>query len=552
MKWTQFFFPAILILPVVSGNSQFTRADSLRGTLTPERSCYDVKYYDLNLRFDTEKQWIGGYNEIVFDGVHDAPEMQVDLFENMVITAIERDGKPVTYRREHNAVFIESPVLAGNRQSVVRIYYQGNPTTAKNPPWDGGFTWKEDTKGNPFVGVACEGIGASLWWPNKDHLSDEPDSMTMSFEVRQPMICVSNGTLEDQESLEDDFTRYHWKVHYPINNYNVTVNIGTYAHFQDVYVSFDGDSLDLDYYVLPENLKKARKHFQQVQSVLEAYEYYFGKYPFWKDGYCLVETPYLGMEHQSAIAYGNDYRKGYFGTTMLKDMDWDYIIVHETAHEYWGNAVSVDDHAEMWLHESFSTYMEALFVEFHWGKDVAQDYMNALRPFITNKAPIIGPPDVNFDRFTSSDHYMKGAWVLHTFRHTLANDSLFFATLRTFYDKFAYKVADTDDFLEHVNTMTGKDFGPFFRQYLYRAGIPALEYHLRARINKLEMLYRWKPGLESGFDLPVQIQCGQQSETIIPGSDWKKVRLTHCDKSDIEIRKEAGLFRTRIIYPENQ
>ena len=415
----------------------FSLQDSLRGALRAERNCFDVKHYALDIKFDLDEKSISGSNTILFSFDGSAAKIQLDLFQNMQIDSIVYEHQILDYERIHNAVFIPAHNFKADQLNQLSFHYSGQVVTAKTPPWDGGFVWSSDGFGNPWVAVVCEGLGASSWWPNKDHLSDKPDSMSMHYTIPDHLSCISNGQLERVRINDDKTKRYEWKVSYPINNYNVTFNIGKYVHFDDQYISADGDSLDLDYYVLAENLDVATIHFKQAKSVLEAFEYYFGKYPFWNDGYALIEAPYLGMEHQSAIAYGNKYMRGYLGGMIPRDMNFDYIIVHETAHEYFGNSLSCEDHAEMWIHESFATYMESLFVEYQIGYQAAERYLRSQRRH-GNLEPIVGPLDVNYDNWLYNDHYSKGAWILHTLRHVVDNDELWFQTLRKLYDHFAY------------------------------------------------------------------------------------------------------------------
>ncbi len=380
---------------------QFSLADTLRGALRPERTGFDVHYYELHLEVSPAERYIEGHVNMDYRVVHPTQRLQIDLFKNLQIDSIKQAGRHLPYERIANAVFIDLPaqLLTGSRHRMT-IWYGGKPIAAKNAPWDGGFVWSLDHKDRTWVGIACEGTGASLWWPNKDHLSDEPDSMLVSVTVPKRLFVASNGNLREEVELDNRYQkRYDWFVSYPINNYNISLGIGSYVHFDSTYVAFDGEVLELDYYVLDYNEDRARKQFRQVGPMLAAYEHYFGKYPFWQDGYALIETPFLGMEHQSAIAYGNRYMRGYLGGLIPDDMDWDYIIIHETGHEYFGNSISVADHAEMWIHESFTTYMETLYVEYRYGKKDALRYIGTQRPFIQNESPILGPSGVNFDDF---------------------------------------------------------------------------------------------------------------------------------------------------------
>ncbi|MCS6822280.1 MAG: M1 family metallopeptidase [Microscillaceae bacterium] len=511
----------------------FTRQDSLRGTLSTVRSCYDVGFYKLSVRVVPEKEFISGSTTIVYKVVADFKEIQIDLFANMAIEKIMHRNKKLKFRREGNATFVQFKDLqkVGKIDSI-QVFFSGNPRKAVNPPWDGGFSWKKDLEGNTWIGVSCEGIGASLWWANKDHLSDEPDSMQIACEVPQDLMCVSNGTLRKTEPLPDNFQRFTWFVHYPINNYNVTLNIAKYAHFSDKYISFDGDTLALDYYVLPYNLEKARKHFEQVKPMLACYEKYFGKYPFWKDGYALVETPYWGMEHQGAIAYGNNYERN----LIVPAFPFDYIIIHETGHEYWGNSVSCKDYAEMWIHESFCTYAEALYVEcIHGSKAKAEEYLMYQRRRIQNNEPMIAPLGVNAE--APQDIYFKGSWMLHTLRHVIDNDDLWFKIIKGLATDFKMKNVDTQDIIRYINQKTGTDYTYFFKQYLYKPKPPTFEYKFEQEGEKTNMLYRWQ-GVEADFQMPFHVDLGDKNYVrITPTTEWQKLTdVKQKDKVKIPIQ----------------
>lgn len=525
----------------------FTKADSLRGDLRPERTCYDVTYYELHLDLDTRKRQLRGYVDMHFLVTEDFTRLQFDLYDNMTIDRIEANGQELPFEREANAVFVDFPSTRHAEElGRLRIYYHGSPVTARTPPWDGGFIWSTDRKGRPWIAVACEGDGASLWWPNKDHLSDEPDSVLISIAVPEKLMAVANGNLRSVEE-EGKKKRYNWFVSYPINNYNVSINIGHYTHFEDEYYAFDGDTLALDYYVLDYNLERAQTHFEQVEGVLKAYEYYLDKYPFWEDGFCLVETPYLGMEHQSAIAYGNKYMRGYLGGMIPRGMDWDYIIVHETGHEYFGNSVSCNDLSEMWIHESFTTYLEALYVEYQLGYDEAIRYLKSQRPFISNREPVIGPPGVNFHNWDSSDHYFKGSWVLHTLRHAIGDDELWFDLFKGFYQAHAISNIHSEQFFEYVEDKTGKDWSAFFEQYLRYPAIPTLEYRLEEKGKNLKVSYRWKADV-ADFAMPVLLGTEEAYQRVEPNTRaWQELVLKNTSANDFQAAKELFLMKTKRV-----
>lgn len=518
----------------------FTRQDSLRGGLRPERTSYDVKFYDLNLSVDPARQRIEGRNTIRYRVVQPFSRMQIDLFANMTITAITQHGKSLSYERDGNAVFITmaEPQPVGKLRELT-ITYAGSPQVAKNPPWDGGFIWRKTPAGKDWVTVACEGVGASLWWPCKDHLSDEPDSMRITCRVPKGLKCISNGKFQTERPARNGSqSEWVWYVHYPINSYNVTLNITDYAHFSDEYRSMDRKPLKLDYYVLPGNEAKAKPHFEQVKAMLDCYEKYFGKYPFWRDGYKLVETPYWGMEHQSAIAYGNQYRNNPFG--------FDFIIIHESGHEYFGNSLSAGDHAEMWIHEAFTTYAEAVFVECTHSVPKAIEYLNTQRKLIKNKYPMLGPLGVNYQH-KDTDIYYKGTWMLHTLRHAVDNDNLWFKALKALAVDKRLSIVTTDEVIDYLEQQTGVDLQSIADQYLRYTGIPVLEYKVLAKSDKeWEIRHRWVADAE-GFNLPAKIRFGfGEWQTITPTRAWG-VSKVKPGTGWVNVNLDYGLFTARQV-----
>lgn len=522
---------------------EFTKADSLRGYLFPGRANYDVHYYHLDVEVDPEDRSLRGTNTIHFEVLAPLKTMQIDLYRNMQITSVKMGGASLSFEKNGNATFIELPgELQTGAKEQIEIAYHGVPEVAANAPWDGGFVWSADSRDNPWIGVACEGDGASLWWPCKDHLTEEPDSMLISCTVPEPLMCVANGRLRMKEKAGGGKTTYHWFVNSPINSYNVTLNIARYAHFQDSYVSnIDGDTLSLDYYVLPENLKKAKKHFGQVKPMMDCFEQYFGKYPFYEDGYKLVETPYLGMEHQSAIAYGNKYLSGYLGLDM-SGLGFDYIIIHETAHEWFGNSISAGDIAEAWIHESFTTYAEAVYVECMSDYATAVNYLKQQRMLIQNQNPIIGPLGVNYHGWADdTDLYYKGSWMLHSLRGHVNDDEKFFATLHGFSGYFRHQVISTEEVVRYFSDELDMDLASFFNQYLRHADLPVLDFEVRKKGKGAELRYRWKAG-EGGFDMPVDVLTPDGTIRVHPTGEWQETRLKHVKEKDIKIDTDRFYF----------
>lgn len=521
---------------------EFNEQDSIRGALRLERTCYDVLYYDLAVDLDIHNKAISGNNIIKFKYLTESKRLQLDLFRNMIIDEVKLNDQVCSYTTLHDAFFVDLPQMKIGQEYELSIQYHGEPMAAKTPPWDGGFVWREDENGSPWIGVACEGTGASLWWPNKDHLSDEPDSMRISIKVPSELMAVSNGNLIETIHEEKTST-YIWNVTYPINNYNVSINVGDYVHFSDEYHSDAQGKLECDYYVLTNNLKVAKDHFKQVDGVLEAFENYFGPYPFWRDGYALIETPYLGMEHQSGIAYGNQYKRGYLGSMIPNDMDWDYIIVHETGHEYWGNAISIKDHADMWIHEGFTTYMEALYVEYHYGRQAVDRYLAMQRRFIQNTQPIQGPRDVNFQSFGGSDHYYKGSYMLHTLRSMINDDETWWSLLRAVYDEFKFSTVDSEQIINYISDYCSTDYRLFFKQYLDYAALPILEYKLKKRGKDLIVNYKWNTPIE-GYSMPIEIGNQSNPTRVDCTTKWSELKIENLKEGQFWINDYDYLIET--------
>jgi aminopeptidase N len=511
-------------LGATAQSASFTHADSLRGSLRPERTCYDVDFYDLKVKVDPATERISGSNDIHFATMQDFMTLQIDLFDNMLIDMVTYNGQLLTYRRDAHAVFVDFPsVVKAPTQGILHVEYSGSPIAAARAPWDGGFVWKKDGTGKPYVGVACEGTGASLWWPCKDYLGDEPDSMRITVIAPIGLKTVCNGVQRSVKDLDAQWTQTEWFVSYPINNYNVTLNIADYVHWADTFRNASGVH-DLDYYVLRANEAKAKVQFEQVKPMMRAYEKHFGEYPFWRDGYALVETSYLGMEHQGAIAYGNNYLPGYLGMDAL-GLKFDYIIIHETGHEWWGNSVSCADHAELWIHEGFCTYSEAVYVEELWGKETATRYLMSQRGNIMNSSAIVGPLGVNFNDWSGSDMYYKGAWMLHTLRNQVNDDALWWKTIYAFATEFKLKNTNTVEVIAFFNQQLGKDYTWLMREYLYHAKAPVLVYDPKAKGDKTQMKYKWEAG-EPGFKLSIPVKLPDGSvQMITPTTSWQKILL---------------------------
>ncbi len=511
----------------------FTRQDSLRGSITPERAWWDLNYYSLDLRVNPEEKSLSGTNTIRYRVLEPATRMQIDLQQPLQIDSVWQDGQRLDVTSEGNAHFVQlRKVQRPGAFEAVHVAYSGKPREAVRAPWDGGFSWDTDSRGQPFAATSCQGLGASAWWPNKDHMYDEPDSMAIAVRIPKPLMNVSNGRLR-QVTDHGDSRTYHWFVSNPINNYGVNVNIADYAHFGDTYAGENGD-LDLDYYVLPENLEKAKNQFGQVPLMLEAFEHWFGPYPFYEDSFKLVEVPYLGMEHQSSVTYGNGYSNGYLGRD-LSGTGWglkfDFIIIHEAGHEWFANNITYRDIADMWIHEGFTAYSENLYLDYHFGTEAAAAYVIGTRRNIKNDRPLIGTYGVN--REGSPDMYYKGANMLHTLRQLVEDDALWRSVLRGLNAEFRHQTVTTAQVEHYMSERTGKNLSAFFDQYLRTTMIPTLEY--RRVGDRLEFRYT---EIVDGFDMPIRILANGEPRWIFPEADWKSEPL----KADAVLGFDANFY----------
>ncbi len=517
-------YPFLLFLVTNTILAQkFTRQDSLRGSITKERSWWDLKKYHLDIKINPADSTIIGSNTIDYQVVEKYNVMQIDLQEPMQITKIVQDGINLKYQREGNVyhVYLVANQSKGEKKQLF-IFYGGKPKIAVNPPWDGGITWKKDENGKSFIASSCQGLGASVWWPNKDHMYDEAESMLISVNVPKGLMDISNGRLISTKQLKDNTTTYTWQVTNPINNYGVNINIGDYVAFSEKYKGEKGD-LDCQYYVLRNNLAKAKKQFQDVPKMLKAFEHWFGPYPFYEDSYKLVEVPYLGMEHQSSVTYGNGYKNGYRGRD-LSGTGWglkfDFIIIHESGHEWFANNITYKDIADMWIHESFTNYSESLFVEYYYGKEAGAAYVRGTRKNIRNDQPIIGQYDVNNEG--SGDMYYKGGNMLHTIRQIINNDEKWRQILRGLNSTFYHQTVTTQQIENYISEQAGIDLMPVFNQYLRDTRVPTLEYYFTEK----QLSYRWINCVD-GFTMPVQVYLNGESLQIQPTKEWKVITVSN-------------------------
>ncbi len=532
----KFLLRLLVMVVACNGFAQsITKRDSLLGGLSTERTAFNVMRYDLNIKIDPNEKFISGYNDITFSLLTKSKTIQLDLFENMKVDSILFAEKALKYDREFGAVFLTIPKeFEVNKPYTIRFYYSGHPIAAPRAPWNGGFDWKKDINGNHWVGVAVQGTGASLWYPCKDSQSDEPENgSTIKVAVPTGLINVSNGRFAGSTDLQNGFTRWDWEIKNPINNYNITVNIGDYVHLHEQH-----NGLDLDYYVLRYNKEKALEHFQQVKPMMDCFESKFGTYPFASDSFKLVETPYLGMEHQSAVAYGNQYMYGYLGhdnTNTGIGMQFDFIIIHESAHEWFGNSITSQDIADMWIHESFTTYAEAVYVECRFGYQKAMEYIYGQSQNIRNDKPVIG--DYLLNAKGSADMYMKGSVFINMLRNVVNDDQKWWALMLNFSTQFRHKIIDTQTVITFFNQETGLNLTPLFDQYLRTVNIPKL--FLLVEDDKLVYYYE---NINPDFKLPVDVLIGDSTIRLSPTLKKQKKVVGDLKGADVNLLHQNQLI----------
>lgn len=514
----------------------FTRQDTLRGTITSERNWWDLTHYELSVTANPKDSTLSGNNVISYKVLREAKVMQIDLQEPMRITKVTQGRKKLKVRKEGNAHFIKLK----KKQKVgvinaITVHYEGKPVVSSRPPWEGGLTWTKDSNGKDFIVTTCQGDGASLWWPCKDHMYDEPDSMLMRFTVPDDLMAIGNGRLVATDIPRKGQKRYTWRTSNPINNYGVNINAGDYVHFGETYQGENG-ALDCIYYVLRDNLKKAKAHFKIVPPMMEAFEYWFGPYPFYEDSYKLVEVPYPGMEHQSSVTYGNGYKNGYGGRDVSGTgwgYNFDFIIVHETGHEWFANSITYQDIADMWIHEGFTAYSENLFLDYHYGKQASSEYVIGTRKNIRNNQPIIGHYGVN--KRGSGDMYSKGANMLHTIRQLVNDDEKWRAILRGLNKDFFHQTVTTQQIESYMIEHSGLDLKSVFDQYLRNTAIPVFEHQRDGNI----LRFRWENCIES-FNMRVRIFLSGKEKWLNPTTEWKEVAV----ESEDELRTDSNFYVT--------
>jgi aminopeptidase N len=504
----------------------FTHADTLRGSITPARAWWDVLKYDLYVTFDPSNKSLRGFNTIHYKVIQPYGEMQLDLMGPLSLDSVLENGKRLNQRKDGIAYFIQ--MSPGQNEGAVRkltAYFHGNPHEAKLPPWDGGTVWAKDRNGRPWITVACQGVGPSIWFPNKDHQYDEPDSATLTMVVPDTLIAVSNGRLIQKTSSTTGLMAYKWGVSNPINNYNLIPYIGKYVNLHET-VEAEKGKLDVDYWVMDYRIEDARRHMQpDVRKTIKNLEYWFGPYPFYEDGFKIVETPHLGMEHQSAIAYGNNYVNGYRGRDLSGSgwgLKWDFIIVHEAAHEWFGNNISTKDLADMWVHEGFANYSETLFTESEFGKEAGSDYLVGTRQGIKNDQPII--PAYNVNKEGSGDMYPKGGNMIHNIRQIMKDDEKFRQMLRGLNREFYHQTVTTQQIEDYISKAAGRSLSKVFDQYLRTKDVPVFTFFVERKKRGSTIHYKWE-NCVNGFDMPVKIRVNGEEFWLEPTMEYKMLKV---------------------------
>uniref|UniRef100_UPI0040483B04 M1 family metallopeptidase n=1 Tax=Algoriphagus sp. TaxID=1872435 RepID=UPI0040483B04 len=543
LKFTQYILAGALGSLLLLSNStfaQYGRTDSLRGGLGPERSWWDLKHYDLSVEIIPSKKYIKGSNKISYQVKNEAKLLQLDLQEPLAVTSITQEGEELSFRREGAVYWVTlTKKQVPDALEALVVQYEGVPKEAVRPPWDGGITWQKDSKGLDFIASSNQGIGSSIWWPLKDHPADEVDSLDMHVTVPKGLLDISNGRLVEIEVGKDTDT-FHWKVVNPINDYGVNINIGDYAQFGEKYAGEKG-SLDMDYFVLRENLEKAKVHFQDARRMMQAFEHWFGPYPFYEDGFKLVEAPYLGMEHQSSVTYGNGYQNGYRGRDLSGTgwgMKFDFIIIHEAGHEWFANNITYKDVADMWIHESFTNYSESLFLDYHYGKEAGQAYVRGTRMNILNDKPIIGDYGVN--QRGSGDMYYKGGNLLNMLRQIVQDDGKWRIILRGLNKEFYHQTVTTQQVESYISTQSGLNLGKVFDQYLRDVRIPIFEYYFQGE----EFQYRWTNAVKD-FDMPVDVLLDGKAVRLQTKTAWQTLEVGTVQEVVVDLDYYVGVLKSR-------
>src|SRR6266850_378422 len=540
---------ALLVLPVVQDTTQYTHADTLRGSNGPARAWWDVQFYDLHVRVNPADSSIAGWNAITYRVLKPGREMQIDLQQPLIMDSIVQGRRRLTFRRDGNAYFVSLGGLLRGGMGALTVWYHGKPRIGTRLPWNGGFTFPTDSLGRPWIATANEGLGASAWWPNKDYLGDEPDSQRIAITVPDPLIDVSNGRLRSTTKNRDGTTTYEWFVTSPINNYDVTINAGYYTHFGD---TLDGEAgkLTLDFWPLDYHADTARRQFQQVIPMMRCFENWFGPYAWYADGYKLIETPHLGMEHQSGVAYGNHFLNGYLGRDLSGTglgLQWDFIIVHESAHEWWGNNISAQDHADMWLHESFANYAEGIYTECRLGKSAGAAYMIGARRGVRNDRPIVPVFGVNAQG--SGDMYPKGGNMLHTIRAILDDDAKWRDILRGLNQHFRHQTVTGKEVQDFISSLAVVDLSKVFAQYLTTTKIPVFEYRVGEGLEAgrpATLSYHWANVLP-GFDMPVRVNIpGLGTQLLHPTEAWQSLQVTSPRAAELSVDENFYVTQSRV------
>ena len=513
-KWLGIIIGSIILLIVIAIAAVLIRYDRYGlypsgGPLSESQAKYDVIYYGINLEVMSEDQAIAGYVDIKLKSLTDnLNKIELDLIDNFdVLGLTDPDNHGLNFDHGGDKLMVNLVKPAGKDELIdLRIKYEGQPVEALMPPWIGGFNWSKDSTGADWIGLSCQGEGAKIWIPCKDHPSDEPDSVALSITIPKPYYCAANGVLREITEPKEGFQTYHWITHYPINNYDINISIGKYKVLQKYYYLENGDSMPVIFYHLAQSEAGAEKHLDMAIDMLKTYRKYYGEYPFAKEKFAIVETKYLGMEHQTINAYGNHYKY-----RKINGKDWDDLMVHEMGHEWWGNKVTANDWADLWIHEGICTFGEALYLREKGGEKAYHDHLQMIKKRISNKTPIIPKRNANSHEVYTGDIYSKGAWLMNSLRYILG-DSAFFAALKDFATNPQYTYQNrvvTDNFIDLIKRHSQSDFSAYIADYLYTTNIPDV------RVDSVSQnLYNVSiPNID--YTLPMDISGDEMYERVV-------------------------------------
>ncbi|OOG74346.1 M1 family metallopeptidase [Algoriphagus sp. A40] len=476
------------------------------GPVDPLQRKFKVRHYRLELELLPESQSIQGSNTVTFSADEKLDTLRLNLIDEYQVGKVLMDGKEVKFTHQNDILDI-IPIDCTCDQ--VQVFYGGKTPIAENPPWQGGFTWEKDQLGNHWMGLSSQGEGSQIFMPALDHPSSEPSEGTdVIITAPSPYFVASNGRLIGTEAKGDKIT-YHWTSTYPINVYNINFTMGIFQEEKLDFKSVSGKTVPMHVWVLQENRAKAKELLDILKESAETQEKYFGAFPFPEDKIAVVETPYLGMEHQTINAYGNNFQFVPMGKTQ-----YDWLLHHELGHEWFGNKVSVADFADMWIHEGLTAYGDWLFYWEHGGPDAYFAKAKAEAKNLPHALPVVSPPNSTEEEAYHGEIYSKGAMVIHSLRGVLG-DEIFFPMIKAFAsdERFTYQnQVSTKDFTDFVQTYSGKDLQGFFDLYLYTTDLPELKVSKKGKSGYAISLQ----GID--FEIPVEVQTSEGLKKIMLGA----------------------------------